>query len=38
MVSVDMGSITETLFESELFGHVKGLSQMPGRTAKGNSR
>lgn len=24
MVSVDMGSITDTLFESELFGHVKG--------------
>ena len=24
MVSVDVGSITETLFESELFGHVKG--------------
>jgi DNA-binding NtrC family response regulator len=24
MVSVDMGSITETLFESELFEHVKG--------------
>lgn len=24
MVSVDIGSITETLFESELFGHVKG--------------
>ncbi len=24
MVAVDMGSITETLFESELFGHVKG--------------
>jgi DNA-binding NtrC family response regulator len=24
MVTVDMGSITETLFESELFGHVKG--------------
>jgi DNA-binding NtrC family response regulator len=24
MVSVDMGSITESLFESEFFGHVKG--------------
>ena len=24
MVSVDMGSISETLFESELFGHTKG--------------
>jgi DNA-binding NtrC family response regulator len=24
MVSVDMGSVTESLFESELFGHVKG--------------
>lgn len=24
MVSVDMGAITETLFESELFGHIKG--------------
>ena len=24
MVNVDMGSITETLFESELFGHIKG--------------
>lgn len=24
MVPVDMGAITETLFESELFGHMKG--------------
>ena len=24
MVTVDMGSLTETLFESELFGHVRG--------------
>src|ERR1035437_8772366 len=24
MVNVDMGAITETLFESELFGHIKG--------------
>jgi len=24
MVTVDMGSVTESLFESELFGHVKG--------------
>jgi len=35
-ISVDMGSITETLFESELFGHVKGAftdarADKPGR-------
>ena len=24
MVSVDIGSLSETLFESELFGHVRG--------------
>lgn len=24
MIAVDMGAITESLFESELFGHVKG--------------
>ncbi len=24
MVNVDMGAISETLFESELFGHTKG--------------
>jgi DNA-binding NtrC family response regulator len=35
-VSVDLGSITETLFESELFGHIKGAytdakTDKPGR-------
>lgn len=35
-ISVDLGSITETLFESELFGHVKGAftdakTEKPGR-------
>jgi DNA-binding NtrC family response regulator len=36
MISVDMGAIPETLFESELFGHMKGsftgaLQDKPGR-------
>jgi DNA-binding NtrC family response regulator len=36
MISVDMGAIPETLFESELFGHVKGsftgaMQDKPGR-------
>ena len=36
MISVDMGAIPETLFESELFGHVKGsftgaVQDKPGR-------
>ena len=31
-ISVDLGGITESLFESELFGHVKGAKQdKPGR-------
>lgn len=30
MIHVDMGAITETLFESELFGHVKGALPMQG--------
>jgi DNA-binding NtrC family response regulator len=41
MVSVDLGSVSETLFESELFGHVKGAftdarADRTGRLAAGN--
>lgn len=28
-ITVDMGALTQSLFESELFGHEKGLSPMP---------
>ena len=38
MISVDMGAITESLFESELFGHVRGRSPMPIPTVPESSR
>ena len=31
MVSIDLGATSETLFESELFGHAKGASRAPWR-------
>lgn len=37
-VGVDLGAITDTLFESELFGHKRGLLQMPGKTGQGASK
>ena len=38
MIAVDMGAITESLFESELFGHVKVLSQMRIPTGQVSSK
>lgn len=42
MIAVDMGAITETLFESELFGHVKGAftdarTDRPGKFESANN-
>lgn len=33
MLNVDMGAISESLFESELFGHERGLSPMLTKAA-----
>lgn len=38
MVSVDMGAVPETLFESELFGHVRGAFTDARADRAGNSR
>ncbi len=37
-VSVDMGAISETLFESELFGHMKGAFTDAREDRQGDSR
>lgn len=34
MVTVDMGAISESLFESELFGHERGSLPMPTRAGR----
>ena len=38
MIAVDMGAITESLFESELFGHTKGSLQMHTLTVPVSSK
>ena len=38
MIAVDMGTITESLFESELFGHIKGSFTDAHTDRTGNSR
>ena len=35
LISVDLGSLSESLFESELFGHVKGAYTGAGEDRKG---
>ena len=38
MVNVDMGAVSESLFESELFGHERGALRMRARAVRGSSR